>query len=64
VVVATCAPPRIQLSPKARQSRADDVFEMAELVGFDLDFWQRQVIENAFGVKARTARAACSRSSS
>jgi hypothetical protein len=52
VVVATCAPPRIQLSPKARQSRADDVFEMAELVGFDLDFWQRQVIENAFGVKA------------
>jgi hypothetical protein len=52
VTVATCAPPRIQLYPKARKSRADDVFEMAELVEFEFDDWQRQVVEHSFGVAA------------
>lgn len=33
------------------QSRADDVFEMAELVGLELDPWQRLVVESACGVR-------------
>ena len=52
VVVVACAPPRIQLFPRARTSLADDVFEMAELVGLELDPWQRMVVESSFGVKA------------
>jgi hypothetical protein len=51
VVVVACAPPRIQLFPRVRVSLADDVFEMAELVGFEFDPWQETVVENSFGVK-------------
>jgi hypothetical protein len=36
----------------ARESLADDVFAMAELVGFEFDPWQETVIENSFGVKS------------
>ena len=49
--MTTCAPPRIHLSPIARKSRADDVLEMAELVGFELDPWQKMVIEGSCGVR-------------
>lgn len=49
MVTATFAPPRVHLVPPAVRSRADDVFEMAELVGFGLDPWQRLVIEGATG---------------
>ncbi len=51
VVVVQCAPPRISLFPKVRVSLADDVFEMAELVGFEFDPWQETVVENSFGLK-------------
>ena len=45
MVVVQCAPPRIRLFPSARVSLADDVFDMANLVGFDFDPWQEMVIE-------------------
>ena len=48
-MTATFAPPRIELVPRSVRSRADDVFEMAELVGFELDPWQRRWIEGATG---------------
>ena len=51
MTVLTVAAPRIQLFPRARESLADDVFEMAELVELDLDPWQRMVVESSFGVK-------------
>jgi hypothetical protein len=51
VVTATYAPPRYHLVPHFTESRADDVFEMAERVGFELDPWQRLVVEGACGVR-------------
>ena len=49
--VQTHAPPRIHLIPEFHESLAEDVYAMAELVGFDLDLWQRLVIDGAFGVR-------------
>jgi phage terminase large subunit-like protein len=49
VVTATFAPPRVHLVPHAVASRADDVFEMARLVSFELDPWQELVVEGACG---------------
>ncbi len=46
----TYAPPRYHLVPPSRGSLADDVFEMADLVGFELLDWQKLVIEGACGV--------------
>lgn len=42
--------PRVHLVPKAPRSLAGDVFAMAELTGFELDPWQRLVIEGCFGL--------------
>jgi hypothetical protein len=38
--------------PRFSDSRAEDVFEMADLTGFELDPWQRLVVEGACGVRA------------
>jgi predicted Fe-Mo cluster-binding NifX family protein len=51
VVTLASAPPRIHVFPNVKVSLADDVFQMAELVGFEFDPWQETVIENSFGVK-------------
>ena len=50
VVVAQCAPPRVLVFPEWESSLAEDVYEMAELVDFELDPWQRMVIDHSFGM--------------
>ena len=42
---------RIYHVPLFTESRADDVYEMAELVGFNLMPWQREVIDGSMGVR-------------
>lgn len=51
-MVATLAPPRIQLVPKAKKNLAADVFEIAEMVGLEPDPWQRLVIQGVTGIRA------------
>ena len=49
MVTATFAPPRYHLVPHFTSSRADDVYEMAERVGFEFDPWQRMVVDGSTG---------------
>lgn len=52
VAVAEFAPPHLNVTPSGvAESWAGDVFEMADLVGFELDPWQRLVVEGACGVR-------------
>ena len=48
VVAPTTA--RIRRIPGFSESLADDVYEMADLVGFDLMPWQREVVDGATGI--------------
>lgn len=51
MVTATFAPPRVHLIPSASNSLADDVYEMAELVGFEFDPWQHIPVDGGTGTR-------------